>query len=125
MQRVVVDPKVVSHLVHDSHTDLLNQLVEILGNGTQRSPIKGDDVGHDKPSVVLTLGQRHTLVQAKKVFGQMVVLDHNHDIVHELAKFFRQCIKRVTDDAFKPAPIDDLHRRETTGMGGDGPTIAR
>ena len=125
MQRIIVDPKVVSHLVDDSDTDLLDQMVEIMGNGTQWPPIQGDDVGHDKPPVILALGQGNTLIEPEQILGQVMVLDHDGDVVHELTKLHRQRIERVADDAFKLAPIDDLHRRETTGMGGDGPPIAR
>jgi hypothetical protein len=45
VQPVVVDPDVVRELVHDGDADLLDEVVDVLGEQAQRDPVEADPVG--------------------------------------------------------------------------------
>jgi hypothetical protein len=66
VQPVVVDPDVVRELVHDGDADLLDEVVDVLGQQAQRDPVEADPV-RQRAGVVLPLGQRDALVQPEQV----------------------------------------------------------
>lgn len=125
MQRVVVDPEMMGHFVDNRHADLLDQLLKVPSECTQWSPVERDDIGHYQSAIVITLGQRHALIEPQKILGRVTVSNNDGDVVHQFAKLGWQRIQRLAHDAFETALIHDLHRRDPTGAGGDGPLIAR
>ena len=103
MQPVVINAIEVRNFMHESDVYLLMQLVGTVANIEERFAVYDDSVWHLAETVLPSFGQRHSVVESKRVqcsvFGP--VFDNKDYIVESVDHFVGQKIELFNDETLE------------------------
>jgi hypothetical protein len=114
MQTVIINAEVVSNFVDNGHGDFPAEFVEIGAHLAEGKSVNEDAIRHSQTPVLLSLGQRYTVVETKQVGWVPPVGGQYYDILHQDSELSRQRIKGLCHQLFKLVSGQCIHDEEPT-----------